>query len=257
MLYSENRFIVIDGPSNYPVGPWPPGDYPHKSFAASQFLRDVVPRHCLGHLRFLEIVFAPFNHLNKPRDGHPALVDWLETWELAKHNLNLPVLTLRLIVATCAHSGHQGFGEMTRAQGKEVLAVYNSIVHPLRRLGPTSDGGLARFYAELAWPWRWTTWVSVKLEAMSNQEAYDWLASKDRELKRRTEQFVMEERYERVCVAAREPQASAWTWTCRNLEAWGSYSMFQERYLPTEPEMQRGSPEICTYLLYFCTFPGY
>ena len=151
-LYSENRFIVVDGPSSYPVAAWPPGDYPHKSFAASQFLRDVVPRRCLGHLRFLEVVFAPFNHLNKPRDGHPALEDWLETLDWAKHSLNLPVLTQRLVVATSAGSEPQGSREMRRAQGKEVLAVYNSIVYPLSGLGPTSDGGMARFYADLAWP---------------------------------------------------------------------------------------------------------
>ncbi len=151
IFYSENRFIVIDGPSTYPVVPRPPGDYPHKSFAASQFLQQVVPPHCLGHLRFLEVVFAPFVLLNGPLGGHPALVDWFETLNWAKGTLNLPALSLRLIVAR--DSGNHEYMEMTRAQGKDVLAVYNSIVHSLRCLGPTSessDDGLARFYAELA-----------------------------------------------------------------------------------------------------------
>ena len=127
-----------------------------------------------AHLRFLEVVFAPFNHLNKPRDGHPALEDWLETLDWAKHSLNLPVLTLRLVVATSAGSEPQGSREMRRAQGKEVLAVYNSIVYPLSGLGPTSDGGMARFYADLAWP-KCGAGVTCNIEAF-----LAWVINQDR-----------------------------------------------------------------------------
>ncbi|KAK3939365.1 hypothetical protein QBC46DRAFT_388056 [Diplogelasinospora grovesii] len=210
VFYGENRFIIVDGPYSSPFTPWRPGDYPHESFAASQFLRHVVPRHCLGHIRFLELVFAPFTHLSRPRDEHRALQDWSETLDWVKDKLNLPALTLRLIMAGNGEFRPEGSEEMTRAQGKEVLATYNRILSPLRRLDPTSDGGLARFHAELAWPLQWTRWVARKLQ---EEHAWDWLESKDRELKRRAEHFVMGERYERVSVAAGEPQRSVWTWS--------------------------------------------
>ncbi|KAK4149911.1 hypothetical protein C8A00DRAFT_46578 [Chaetomidium leptoderma] len=216
VFYRENRFIVVDGPSRNPFMPWPPGDYPHESFAVSQFLRHVVPRHCLGYIRFLELAFAPFTpgHLSRPRDEHPALQDWSETLGWVKDKLNLPALTIRLVMAGSLDFPPEGSGKMTRAQGKEVLATYTRVLSPLQRLDPGSDGGLARFYAELAWPFRWTRWAASKLEWPKREQGWDWLKSKDRELKRRAEHFVMGERYERVSAAAGEPQWSVWTWVC-------------------------------------------
>ncbi|KAL2131696.1 hypothetical protein VTI74DRAFT_4715 [Chaetomium olivicolor] len=189
-----------------------PGDYPYGSFTASQFLRHVVPLHCLRYIRFLELVFAPFTHLSRPRDKHTALQDWSETVDWVKHQFNLPGLTLRLIMGGNGDLRPEGSGEMTRAQGKEVLATYNRILSPLRRLDATSDGGLARFYAELAWPYRWTRCVTNKL---GEEDALDWLDSKDRELKRRAEQFVMGERYDDgISEEAAEPQRSVWMSAC-------------------------------------------
>jgi len=207
VLYSKNRFIVIDD-GDFPISPNPAGDYPHKSFAASQFLRHVVPLHCLGHLRFLELVFTPINHLNRPSDDRPALQDWSETLDWVRDKLNLPALTLRLVVASNDPPTTES-KEMTRAQGKEVLAVYNSILHPLRSLAAASDGAaLARFYARLAWPLKWSQ------EVVWSRELVD---SKERELKRRAEQHVMGDQYVRACVSAREPQDSVWTWSSHQL----------------------------------------
>lgn len=209
VFYSKNRFIIIDSPSRHPFTSWRPREYPYLSFAASHFLRHVVPPHCLGHIRFLELVFAPFTHLSRPRDEHPTLKDWSDTLDWAKDKLNPPALTLRLIMAgKNSDTWPQGSEEMTRAQGKEVLAIYTLILCPIRRLNHPSDGGLARFYADLVWPLRWTRWA-----ALQEESARDWLESKDRELKRRAEHFIMGERYERVCVAGREPQGSVWTWS--------------------------------------------
>ena len=198
MLYGQNRFIVIDSQSGFSPWPWPSREYWPSSFAASHFLRHVVPRHCLRHIRFLEVVFGPFTHVSRPRVGHPAFQDWDETMDWARHELNLPVLTVRLVVARL-----HGFGdEMTQAQGKSVLDTYNSILHPLRRLGPTSAGGLARFYAELAWP----------LEPSPGpwQKPAGWLEGKERELKKRAEQYVMAGWYESVRVATEPPHESVW-----------------------------------------------
>lgn len=207
VLYNENRFIVIDD-GNSPISPTPPGDYPHKTFAASHFLRHVVPLHCVGHLRFLELVFTPINHLNRPSDGHPALQDWVKTLDWVRDELNLPALTLRLVVASDSPPTTTS-EEITRAGGKEVLAVYNSILHPLRSLSAAPSGtGLARFYARLAWPLKWSR------EVVWSRELVD---AKECQLKRRAEQHVMGDQYVRACVSAREPHDSVWTWSSHQL----------------------------------------
>ncbi len=194
--------MVFDGPGGLTLVPWHPWDYPHKTFAASHFLRHIVPRRCLRHLRFLEVVFAPFTHASRPRIGHPAFQDWAETLDWVKQELNLPVLTVRLVVAGNLGWRPEKADRMTQAGGKSVLDAYNSIVHPLRHLNPTSPGGLARFYAELAWPLRYTD--------AAHQKPSGWLEGKERELKRRAEQYVMGERYESVCEAAKLPHESVW-----------------------------------------------
>ncbi|KAK4149424.1 hypothetical protein C8A00DRAFT_46960 [Chaetomidium leptoderma] len=212
VFYSKNRFIVVDSPRSNPWAWWEHNDYPHESFAASQFLRHVVPQHCLGHLRFLELTFSPFTHLARPRDEHPALRDWDRTIDWLQDKLNLRVLTLRLVVAGNPDPGRGPGGsyEMTRDQGKEVLATYNRILLPLQLLGNTATGGgLARFHAVLPWPWKWTRRARNRL---GKEGGLDWLESKDRELKRRAEKFVMGDRYESVSVAAVEPQMGVWWW---------------------------------------------
>ena len=90
-FFSGNRFIVHDFMDDPPWevpshqdsqetgGPAPRCDYPGARFAASQFLREVVPAHCLGHMRFLELVFPPYLAQTRPRAGHPAIQDWRET----------------------------------------------------------------------------------------------------------------------------------------------------------------------------------
>lgn len=213
VLYSENRFIVVDGDHpDDPFIPWWQDEYPHHSFAASHFLRHDVPPHCLGHIRFLELTFSPFTHLTQPRDGHPALQDWSETLNWAKNKLKLPALMLRLVVAgNVQYYEPEGAREMTQAQGEKVLALYHAIYAPLRSLDVPSEGGLARFYADLAWPWQWTPWVDSRLE---EAQGGDWVEYKNRELKRHAEQLVMAERYCPGGEPAGEPGPSAWTWFC-------------------------------------------
>jgi hypothetical protein len=158
-------------------------------------LRHVIPLHCLGHLRFLELVFSPFADPSRPREDHPALLDWAETLDWAKNKLNLTALTLRIIMVRSREyqSNENQALQMTRAQGKQVLATYNRIIAPLERLGAATDNGLARFYAEL-----------------------EWLQSKRRELKTRAERGIMGERYDRVGSPAGEPHRSVWNQSCLN-----------------------------------------
>ncbi|EAQ82950.1 predicted protein [Chaetomium globosum CBS 148.51] len=210
VFYTQNRFIIVDSPWNDPCAYWDPGDYPFQSFAASQFLRNVIPRHCLGHLRFLELTFSQFTSEARPSDGHPALLDWDATVEWLKDELNLPALTLRLVVTghdDPDRGSHTAY-YYTREQGKEVLATYNRILHPLRLLGAAPDGGLARFYAVLPWPLKWSRLAKEQLSV----KGWDWLDSKDAELKKRAEKFVMGDRYESVSLAVVEPRKSLWYW---------------------------------------------
>jgi hypothetical protein len=178
-------------------------------------LRHVIPLHCLGHLRFLELVFSPFADPSRPREDHPALLDWAETLDWAKNKLNLTALTLRIIMVRSREyqSNENQALQMTRAQGKQVLATYNRIIAPLERLGAATDNGLARFYAELEWPWLWTEWVGDKLE---EEGGLEWLQSKRRELKTRAERGIMGERYDRVGSPAGEPHRSVWNQSCLN-----------------------------------------
>ncbi|KAK4146994.1 uncharacterized protein C8A04DRAFT_9349 [Dichotomopilus funicola] len=216
VFYRGNRFIVIDAPGTGSFQGRPPGDYPHKSFAASHFLKKVIPPHCLTHLRFLEVVFSVLTHENRPRDDHPAFQDWDDTWDWVKGKLNLPTLTLRLAVAAHPDRGRgpPESWEMTREQGKMVLATYNRIILPLQRLGGTSDGGggLARFYASLPWPLKWSREATRRLAAMDRDARSEWLDSKDREIKIRAERYVMGDRYNHVSTTGAEPQRSVWAW---------------------------------------------
>ena len=221
VFYGENRFIVVDGLCDNPFLPWPPGDYPHASFAASQFLRDIVPRHCLGHLRFLELAFAPFPHQSWPQDGHPAVQGWAETVVWVKNQLTLPGLTLRLIMAgnlewspNGSDNGmDSGIKELTQAQGKEVLAGYRRILGPLKHLDAASNNGLARFYAEMAWPWKWGEWVKACRDR-DYYTAQKRLKSREQELRSRTERFILGDRYHLVSSEVAQPPQSVWQWSC-------------------------------------------
>lgn len=163
--------------------------------------------------------------MNRPRDDHPAFQDWDNTVAWAKDKLNLPLLTLRLVVA-----GHPDTGrgppnswEMTRGQGKQVLATYNRIIIPLQQLGGActddgSRGGLARFYAKLPWPLRWSREARIRRIGKDYDSEWEWLEVKDREIKARAEKYVMGDRYQLVSDTGAEPRRSVW--------AWGSMDLF-------------------------------
>lgn len=210
IFYSQNRFIIVDSPSSDPWGYWDGGDYQFETFAASQFLRRVIPQHCLGYLRFIELTFSQFTPEERPRDGHPALLDWDDTIDWLKDKLSLRVLTLRLVVTgnTDFVRGSRRSYEWTREQGHAILATYNRILLPLQLLGTAPDGGLARFYAVLPWPLKWSRLARDQID----DNGLKWLEAKDAELKRRAEKFVMGDRYESVSLATVEPGRSVWDW---------------------------------------------
>ncbi len=201
MEWHRLRFTLgLAAQSRVPPPPEPPrpSAYPAQRLAASQFLRDVVPVNCLGYLRFLELVFPPYNDQCWPQDGHPALQDWAYTLDWAKNKISVPSLTLRLTMAGVLdippHSPDER-RELTQAQGDQVLAGYNRI---LSTLACFREGGLAHFYANFAWPWKWASWSEDILEDTDTPGVVrDWLRSTEDVLNENAERFILGNRYER------------------------------------------------------------
>lgn len=219
VFFERNSFHIVDGPHSNPNVPWPPGDYPHDTFAASQFLRRVVPTPCLSHIRVLNLAFAPFNHISKPSFSHPALRDWDETVAWAKDKLNLPRLTVRMIIPGNGPSRPEGSDGMTQAQGRETLAAYRAMVAPLRHLDGMWRGGLGDFRADLAWPLRWAK--------SHNTKTWSWVRARDEEVNKLAEQLVLGEgrRPGFDSRVSSDPPAywrrDSWTWVSLRQEAYG------------------------------------
>ncbi|AEO60625.1 hypothetical protein MYCTH_97150 [Thermothelomyces thermophilus ATCC 42464] len=183
VFYNQNRFIIVDNPLDDPFASRERGDYkrvlcgqPVLEASRAPSLSRIPPTPRAG--------VCPFYSVSRPWDGHPALQDWDDTVEWVKDKLNLPALILRLVVAGHPWHGPENSYKITRADGKEVLATYNHMLHPLQRLNPATGQGLARSYAHLPWSLTWSHWAH---EQQLNGRSSDWLESKDRELKKRAE----------------------------------------------------------------------
>ncbi|KAL2193995.1 hypothetical protein P885DRAFT_44119 [Corynascus similis CBS 632.67] len=116
--------------------------YPFDRLAASIFLRNVVPIHCLSHLRFLELVFPPYVPHGWPCEDHPAIQDWIATIDWLRGQIHAPALTLRVVMAdfgsyvTMANypSFIVGRTSMTEAQIRGIWSGYRTIAKPLAPL---------------------------------------------------------------------------------------------------------------------------
>lgn len=211
VFFSGNRFIVHDFDATQPwavAGPEPESEpdveteaeaeadtlhvgaaravtecYPNKRFAASEFLRDVVPARCLAHLRFLELVFPPYDPL--PHNDHPAVLDWCATLDWVRGKINAPALTIRFVMADLyAAAEDRRRGAVTKEEGIEILKGYERVMQPVKPL--VRDDGLAGFYVQAAYPWRWTdnTWNRIR------QHGDRWLTRVEQGLKDRCERAV-------------------------------------------------------------------
>ncbi len=132
--------------------------YPFDRLAASHFLRDIVPPHCLANLRFLELVFPPYVAHGWPGSDHPAILDWAVTVDWLRGQINPPALTLAVVMADFWGGPIIGRRDMTKPLAGEILEGYLRIIDPLRPLvrGNDGGGGLAGFYIQAAHPARWT-----------------------------------------------------------------------------------------------------
>ncbi|KAK3897028.1 hypothetical protein C8A05DRAFT_39422 [Staphylotrichum tortipilum] len=235
VFFSRNRFVIHDYeaytvwkvPSPQPrSSPGPGGlsdsperdSYPFERFAASEFLRDVVPASALAHLRFLELVFPPYPSATWPGPEHPAARDWLSTVTWLQDRLNLPGITLRVVAMDDSNVSDVGFDQATVEERAALLEVHTDLVRPLR--GLAQPPGLARFYAHIRCPRvrssediindpGWTNYDEAN-EPPQTGPWYDPLLYK-KDLKERLERYVMGARYEtQYADGVEEPRASDW-----------------------------------------------
>ncbi|KAH6628347.1 hypothetical protein F5144DRAFT_491852 [Chaetomium tenue] len=200
VFFSGNRFVVNDVDSHSPSRITAPSAqavaatrcYPFERFAASQFLREVVPTHCLAHLRFLEIVFPPYPHDHWPQPEDPAMKEWCSTVTWLRDKINARGLTVSFVAADVDNWEPPPEREqMTRQQGVVILDSYIRIVRPLRCWAAGEDG-LAGFRVRLADPWGWTERRIRQLRKRGLAEKHE---ATERELKAYVEGSVMGERY--------------------------------------------------------------
>lgn len=150
VFFSGNRFVVHDLNAKAPWKVPRRGNYPRKTFAASQFLRKVVPSHCLSQLRFLEFVFPPYDSTAWPQDGHPALREWADTIEWLRTQVHASALTVRLVMAGPGDTAMSDERRhMTETARSAIFDAYNRIMMPLASL---ESDHLRGFYAQFSWP---------------------------------------------------------------------------------------------------------
>lgn len=223
VFFSANRFVVHDYELSQPWCVWlpspdledtgdPVSDYPYERFAASQFLHEVVPTHYIAHLRFLEVVSPPYPSPTWPQTNHPAMRDWRETVGWLRDNLNGPVFTLRLVVAERGGLAPEINADIiTAAEGDTIQGAYIDLLQPLKQLAEGLNG-LARFYADLAYPWQWT---QESMDRWQDDDGQSWLRNRKMEVKRNAEQFVMGDRFDELYANGREePKQSLWQHVC-------------------------------------------
>jgi hypothetical protein len=120
---------------------------------------------------------------------HLAMQDWRETVGWLQDKINGPALTLRLVGADSSSNGPDSpyTDTITVAEGDTIHRGYMELLQPLKQLteGPN---GLARFYADLRYPWQWTD------ESSNRPDSYEWVKARKRSLERMAERRVMGDR---------------------------------------------------------------
>ncbi len=153
VFFSGNRFVVYDVDA---LMPWDLPDYidhyPYERLCAAQFLRDVIPPHCLADLRFLELVFPPYDPRGWP--GRAALLDWSDAVDWIRGRVDAPALSVGVVMADFYEFVDDGRKEVTDEQGRRIIGGYLAV---LQFLGPMArEDGLGGFGVQVAYPWQWT-----------------------------------------------------------------------------------------------------
>ncbi|KAK4139903.1 uncharacterized protein C8A04DRAFT_15451 [Dichotomopilus funicola] len=199
VFFSRNRFIIHD------VQAWPfqsmhytvheqqdpetviiQESYPHERLAVSQFLREFVPTNCLAHLRFLELVFPPYQPPCWPVDGHPAQVNWRDTVDWLRGKIDAPALTIRVAFADFLYNPAGARAGTTKDEGVQIVRGYMHIIRPLEPL--LKHDGLAALYVQPAYPWAWRRDV-LPQELKPTDKWARGLASQKQQIKDRLERI--------------------------------------------------------------------
>lgn len=172
--------------------PSPRYDHPNERFAASQFLRDVVPVGALAHLRSLELLFPSYLALSWPQSGQPAMQDWWATVDWLRDKINAPGLTLWLVGAEARYdwADAEDNPTITPAQGDAIMQSYIDIVRPLRKLLEGPDG-LAWVQVDFRYPWQY---VETTERRRWGGNYYKWLCQRDRETNDKLVRYVVGDR---------------------------------------------------------------
>ena len=197
IFFSRNRFVVHDVQAT-PCSALPPIQYeastpsaasnekyyPYERLTASDFLRNAVPAHCLGDLRFLELVFPPYVPHGWPLDEHPAVVDWRATVNWMRGEINALALTIRIVFTDFLHGQVVGRRWLSKDQGMYIVKGYKRIIYPFRHL--VKDDGLAALYVQATYPWRWTQNTIRYIQLHGGEH---WLAETEQILKEHCERI--------------------------------------------------------------------
>ena len=196
-FFMKNRFVITpSGGCNRAAECTP------RRLEISIFLTSIVPRNALGFLKFLEVVFPPFDE-DYLRPHEPAYQDWLRTIDYITDKLYFPTLTLRVYMADHYPSGSDVTPfrtNMTKEQAFTILNMYARTLGPLAKLNR-----MDRFYADLSWPCAWTRWGRRSIEKKPKY-GQEQMARINREIER----LVMGDDYDSTSLSKSELGNSQW-----------------------------------------------
>lgn len=205
VFFSGNRFEIHDFRTSLEI-PRGRGVYPYERFAASIFLRDLVPVYALANLRHITLFFPAYIHEDWPREDSTASADWKETIGCVAAKLNHSCLNIRLVMVDGSNYADNSYhrvkifsrGNLTREQGEAILAGYSLILGPLSQIGRNHN---LKFSASLTWPWAWTEETLDKVNNLPPALSRRYLRDRMRYLEEQAENIVMG----RQTTALREP----------------------------------------------------
>jgi hypothetical protein len=108
--------------------------------------------------------------------------DWRETVAWLQDKMSGPALTLRLVSAGVSRYGPDSpyTDTITVAEADTIHQGYLELLDSMKPLAK-GPNGLARFYADLRYPWQWTE------EAEQRPDHRQWVEARKRELKESAE----------------------------------------------------------------------
>lgn len=218
-FYSQNHFIVHDHEASRPwqlpdvqlqhsemPDPSGPRDYyPFDCYAASHFLCDIVPSHCLSHIRFLELVFPPYVSHGWSHASHSAAQDWSATVSALRNLINASALTIRLVMADFHDVPAFGREMMTKPRAKKILDGYICVIDPLIPL--VREDGLAAFYMEGAHPFIWD--MDTLRTSLDDDDLLTWMR---RQMKETSEAYMQGENISPDSVKPEPRKRTWWFW---------------------------------------------